>query len=217
MIVKCAIEMTVQIILISIKKRGSLTNEYFRIFNLGNNSCSTSNRVFDREEEAMSIVAWDGKTLAADRQRTTADTISTSKKLCKLDDGTVVAWVGNISYAASLLSWYKEGAKKEDWPEFQKGDEWVKLIIVNQEGCFFYERTPEKMEVFDPFAAWGVGREAALGAMEMGADAVKAVEVASKYISGCGRGCDYVMVKQKSFKIVDYDKPLKKCKYVEGW
>lgn len=28
-------------------------------------------------------------------------------------------------------------------------------------------------------------------AMEMGADAVKAVEVASKYVVGCGRGCDF--------------------------
>jgi ATP-dependent protease HslVU (ClpYQ) peptidase subunit len=199
------------------KKLGSLTNEFFRFLDFNDNSCSTSNRVFDREEEAMSIVAWDGKTLAADRQASYGDTVRTIKKLWKLVNGEVVAVIGTYANCLMVKQWYENGAKQEEWPECQKKEDWAQLIVVKKEGCFYYDSQPLPLEIVDPFCAWGNGRDVAIGAMEMGADAVKAVEIASKHIDGCGQGCDYVMVKQKSFKIVDYDKPLKKCKYVEGW
>lgn len=153
----------------------------------------------------MSIVAWDGKTLAADRQSTIVDTIFTIKKLWKLDNGEVIAVVGTQDAALTVKRWYESGAKKEDWPKCQEKEDWAKLIVISGGKCFYYDTLPEQIEVIDPFFAWGTGREVALGAMEMGADAVKAVEIASKYVSGCGRGCDFEVVHPKDVKNKIYE------------
>lgn len=142
----------------------------------------------------MSIVAWDGKILAADKQCGVADTIYTMQKLWRLKSGDVIAVVGSTSNSMVVKRWYESGAKREEWPECQKNDNWAQLIVASKEGCFYFCNQPEPIKVLDQFYAWGVGREVALGAMEMGADAIKAVEIASKHISGCGRGCDYAEV-----------------------
>jgi ATP-dependent protease HslVU (ClpYQ) peptidase subunit len=144
----------------------------------------------------MTVVAWDGNILAADRQCTTGDSISTTCKIYRLDSGKVIALLGREDSARSMKRWYENGMNPEDWPEYQKTDDcWGEIVVASDEGCVYYARTPDPLPVLDSFAAWGSGREAALGAMEMGADAVKAVEVASKWIEGCGRGVDYFKAK----------------------
>jgi ATP-dependent protease HslVU (ClpYQ) peptidase subunit len=150
----------------------------------------------------MSIVVWDGKILAADKQAIFGDTIRTTRKLWKLESEEVIAVVGLLGNCLIVKQWFAAGAKQEEWPECQKSDEWAQLIVVSKDGCFYYDSQPMKIEVLDPFCAWGVGREVALGAMEMGADAIKAVEIASKHISGCGQGCDWVEVNTKVIPIV---------------
>lgn len=144
----------------------------------------------------MSVVAWDGKTLAADRMRTTGDIETTMRKLWKLKTGEIIAVIGYQAEGLALKRWYEDGAKREDWPKCQEGEDWVQFIVASEKGCFHYNNLPEQIESIDPFAAWGVGRRTALGAMAMGADAVKAVEIASKYASGCGKGCDFEMVQE---------------------
>jgi len=146
----------------------------------------------------MSVVAWDGKILAADRMGMFSDTIRTIQKLWKLSNGEVVAVVGPISTGLLVKEWYEAGANRKELPECQKTDEWAQLIVASKDGCFYYDSQPVQIKVMDPFCAWGIGREVALGAMEMGGDAVKAVEIASKHVSGCGRGCDYVNTKSDS-------------------
>lgn len=142
----------------------------------------------------MSIVAWDGKILAADKLAIYGDTLRTMEKLWKLSNGEVIAVVGNLANGLLIKQWYEAGAKQEEWPECQKEESWAQLIVASEEGCFYYDSQPLRFKILDPFCAWGIGRETALGAMEMGANAVRAVEVASKHISGCGRGCDWVEV-----------------------
>jgi hypothetical protein len=44
--------------------------------------------------------------------------------------------------------------------------------------------------------AWGTGREVALGAMSMGADAKTAVKIACKWNIYCGMGVDAIQVKK---------------------
>lgn len=151
----------------------------------------------------MSIVAWDGKILAADRQASYNDTIHTVQKLWKLDNGEVVAVVGSLANGLLVNEWYTNGAKKEEYPECQKEDNWAKIIVVSKEGCFYYDDQRLPIRVIDPFCAWGIGRDVALGVMEMGGDAIKAVEIASKYKDGCGRGCDYVAIENPIIKTIN--------------
>lgn len=142
----------------------------------------------------MSIVAWDGKILAADRQGDSGGTNFTIKKLFKLKSGEVVSFVGAYCSGLMVKEWYEAGAKFEEWPECQNTDNWVNFIVASKEGCFYYQQTPIPIKVIDAFRTWGSGEDLALGAMEMGADAIKAVEVASKYDQGCGQGCDHAEV-----------------------
>lgn len=143
----------------------------------------------------MSVVVWDGKIIAADCQAVYGDTVSTIRKIFLLENGEVVGVTGALDAAATVIRWYKQGADPEKWPEIQKTDNWARIIVASKNRICFAEKTPDFVDVVDSFAAWGCGREAALGALEMGADAIKAVEVASKWINGCGRGCDSFRVR----------------------
>ena len=52
----------------------------------------------------MSVVAWDGKTLAADQQIVTCDTRSRGTKLFKYEGGAV-AFTGGVPAMMALLDW----------------------------------------------------------------------------------------------------------------
>jgi len=142
----------------------------------------------------MSVVVWDGKTLAADRRSVCADMISTAQKIWVkhgVDGMTVCACTGGLAEGILLTEWYHNGAIKSAWPKFQDDkDEWCRLIVAKSGKCFFYEKQPVAIEVLDTFMAWGSGRDFAMGALAMGADARKAVVIASKYSTGCGNGVE---------------------------
>jgi len=139
----------------------------------------------------MSVVVWDGKTLAADRQATLNNTKCQTRKITRLPSGDLLAWVGNSESGLALLKWYLSGADPETWPEVQKGDDWSRLIVVHKGKVWEYEQTPVKIPLHQKFGAWGSGSDLAIGALAMGADAVQAVKIASKFNIYCGLGVDH--------------------------
>lgn len=144
----------------------------------------------------MSIVAWDGRTIAADRQMTAGNLILTTHKIRKLPNGDIVAWTGITENGLAVAEWYEKGADPALWPASQKGEDWSRLIVVPKRGRpFTYEQLPVKQIVHDRRAAWGSGGHFAIGAMEMGASSVQAVKVASKFCNGCGQGVDSFRVR----------------------
>lgn len=144
----------------------------------------------------MSIVAWDGKTVAADKQGTSGDMRVAVAKIHRLTTGEVLAWVGLYEQGLFLIDWWKRGVRLEDWPDFQKQEkDWTILIVINKLGVWEYERLPVGQRVEAPFMAWGSGREFAMGAMAMGADAKRAVEIACQFNIRCGMGIDVMEVK----------------------
>lgn len=147
----------------------------------------------------MSIIVWDGQTLAADNQGTHCGLRFYVKKLYRLDDGTLLAFVGGASEGLNLIDWYKRGADPKEWPETQKSEEdMATLIIVTPQGvAACYEKCPVPIPIEKVPHAWGSGRDFALGALAMGADARKAVEIASVYAEGCGQGITAVDMKPR--------------------
>ena len=140
----------------------------------------------------MTVITWDGKVLAADRQCLRGDTIMTARKLWPLENGGVMAVCGKLAHGMALKKWVENGMHKKEFPKIKEGEEWASLIIAMPgEPVVYFENTPDPIEICDPFAAWGVGREAALGAMAMECGAIGAVEIASRFVSGCGNGCDF--------------------------
>jgi hypothetical protein len=142
----------------------------------------------------MSVIAWDGKILAADRQGTNSGSICTMEKIKKLDTGQIVAWCGRQSYGLVFLEWYLSGADKEKYPEVQHTEDWTCFVIADKNGVRFYEQDYIPIPILDEFTAFGAGRDFAIGAMAMGATAIKAVQVANQFCDSCGVGVDWYEV-----------------------
>lgn len=139
----------------------------------------------------MTVIAWDGKTLAADRQMTWADMRSTVCKLRQLPSGEVLGVTGDSVRAISVLRWYEDGADPEKWPKCQGEAEYARLIVARHGGkLVYFDWCPVEQIILDPYMAFGVGRDFAMGAMAMGADAQKAVAIACRFSVGCGLGID---------------------------
>ena len=141
----------------------------------------------------MSIVAWDGTTLAADKMAICSGAMLPATKIKRAGD-IVLAWTGGLSFGIALADWYIRGADRRDWPEFQKTDDWCRLIVFDKE-IFFFEQSPYAIPVEGSFYAWGSGRDFALASLYLGNTAVKAVAVASALCDSCGLGVDYFKVK----------------------
>jgi len=139
----------------------------------------------------MTVIAWDGKTLAADRLMTNGHMRSTGTKIVRHDDH-LLGIFGNMSMGMQLLNWFENGQVIEEFPIDNKSDEYrAGLVMVKPDGSIWqYEDTPFPMKIEDCFTAFGSGSEGALIAMECGCNARQAVELVSKYNITCGNGID---------------------------
>ncbi|BDU76277.1 hypothetical protein [Mesoterricola sediminis] len=138
----------------------------------------------------MTVIAWDGKTLAVDRMGTNGDKKFPAKKCRKTQNGDIIAWSGTLEVGITLADWWEAGRDPKTWPEAQKGEDWTRLVILMGGQVYTMEQLPVLQPVESPFHAWGSGSEFAMGAMAMGADARKAVEIASQLCPSCGFGVD---------------------------
>ena len=144
----------------------------------------------------MTVIAWDGLILAADKQATYGDHRKMSTKIFCVDNGSVIAVCGAVAKGLKIVEWFKSGCKRDDWPDtIQESDGWAQLIVASTDGVYWYDRLPYPIPLEQPFMAWGNGDEFAMGALAMGATAIEAVEIASKYCEGCGMGVDYFKVR----------------------
>lgn len=140
----------------------------------------------------MSIIVWDGKTLAADKQATNSGLKHTCTKIFKIG-GDLVGFSGDLGYIGGMKHWLEAGAEPQAFPDHQKDkDDWVGTLVVKPDGRILkYERCAYPIDFSqNKFMCIGSGRDFAYGALEMGADAVRAVEVASRYEAFCGLGVD---------------------------
>lgn len=139
----------------------------------------------------MTVIAWDGKTLAADKRAIQNGYPATATKIHRIPDG-LVAFSGSASHAAALLDWFRKGRNPLSYPLGFGEDNGAGSTFISDAGeIFVYDYRsgyPERIE--DRFFARGAGRDYALAAMYLGHDARKAVEVACALDVNCGNGID---------------------------
>lgn len=135
----------------------------------------------------MTVIAWDGHTIAADRMAVIGERRARVRKLTPLPDG-VAAVCGDHHEGLLLVQWYLDGADPSKWPKFQD-EEYTTLVIARSSGVVVYGKLPVANVVRQKFA-WGSGSEVAMGAMYMGATAVQAVRAAISVNVYCGLGVD---------------------------
>lgn len=138
----------------------------------------------------MTVIAWDGRTLAADKRGTVAGMAYAVTKLHRVRDG-LIAFSGGGAHAAELLQWFNGDRNTSTYPR-RGDDDGAGTIHIDQDGrIFMYAAAspfPELIEA--PFFARGAGRDYAMAAMHLGCDARRAVEVACVFDIGCGNGVD---------------------------
>jgi ATP-dependent protease HslVU (ClpYQ) peptidase subunit len=139
----------------------------------------------------MTVIAYDGKTISADKRATSGGLIRTVTKLHKLSDGSIFAHCGDSARGLEMLEWLKAGSDIEKFPADQRHDDkWGSCIWLKPDGLFVYEMTPHPLKFEDKCLAFGSGREFALAAMHCGKTSAEAVEIASLFDNGCGNGID---------------------------
>lgn len=147
----------------------------------------------------MTVIAWDGKNLVADKQATDSCGLKgTVTKIERFDfhyeDETVeevlVGVCGDFCTSAALLQWFKDGANPKEFPPLDPDRRASLVAISKEQGIRLYTAGPYPMLFEDKTGAWGSGRDFALAAMHLGHDALKAVEVACLFNVDCGNGTD---------------------------
>ena len=139
----------------------------------------------------MTCIAWDGKTLAADKRASYGGTITTLTKIHMID-GLLVGGSGESSFIGAMLEWVRGGRKPDNFPKSQSDkDDWQPLLVVERDGTTsLYERNQYPIRHEQRCIAIGSGREYAMAAMHLGCSAKDAVEVAIALACGCGNGID---------------------------
>lgn len=139
----------------------------------------------------MSVIAWDGKTLAADKRACVNTMIRTTTKIFRVND-CLVGYTDDVAFGEQILAWFKAGENPDTFPETQRNkDDWSPFVVIRSDGKIQqYARTPYPINFEDKYMAFGSGREFAVAAMYCGKSAQEAVEVACALDSGCGNGVD---------------------------
>lgn len=143
----------------------------------------------------MTVIAWDGTTLAADRMVTSGVLSFATTKIFSLEH-EVIGVAGDSAHSVALYRWRKSGADIEKYPKPIKEDDFAKLIVINKDGLFESGgASPYLIKNENKMAAYGCGAEMALMAMSMGKTAKEAVIATCELNVFCGMGVDAIDVK----------------------
>ena len=134
----------------------------------------------------MSVIVWDGKTLAADTQGTIGDKVCTTTKIFRHKNARIGV-VGNYGLGLRLVEWFKQGEKEDKFPEQIDDEDNYCAMVVFKDGQtpYVYPGTIFKEPILDAYYAWGSGCDIAIGALYMGADSVTAVKAACRWSASC--------------------------------
>jgi hypothetical protein len=139
----------------------------------------------------MTVIAWDGKTLAADKRASISNYPATVTKIHRAPTGELIAFAGDFDTGMALAIWYMNDRDPKNYPDNRNGDYTrATLMVIRKEGVFMYERLPVPLKYEDSFTAMGSGRDFALAAMHLGKTAQEAVAIACLYDTACGNGID---------------------------
>jgi len=144
----------------------------------------------------MTVIAFDGRYVAADKQATNHGHASRTTKLFAVGP-TAVAFTGDPSMGLALLQWWRSPDRSlAEFPHkgIKVSDDQGATMVIFERGKHIrvFEGMPVPITIEDDIYGVGCGRDAAMGAMLAGADAKRAVEIACKVDIHCGMGVDVI-------------------------
>lgn len=125
----------------------------------------------------MTTIAWDGKSLAADTRATANGLIDNRTVKAWSHKGLLIAACGSQALCEKFRVWVISGMDGES--PFEGAEDGNGIIAAPH--CVVVFGNSGSWRVAEPFYTLGSGYQLALGALAMGADARKAVEVAARF------------------------------------
>ena len=137
----------------------------------------------------MTVIAWDGRTLAADKRSTGGGGIARVVTKIMRHGHQLLGITGSWDTGAEMRQWFMDGAKPEGFPAKAR-DDLATLIVIDASGIRSYSSGPHAMWIEQAKCAWGSGRDFAEACMWLGHDARRGVEAACHFQTDCGNGID---------------------------
>lgn len=150
----------------------------------------------------MTVIAWDGTTLAADRAGNFGGIFFDVTKI-RRHEGALLAIAGNGCRLEQLTDWFRSGADPKTYPARLAPDEDSILVVIDRDANWAkdrplghgirirrFEATGFPIVIDSPLYADGAGRDVAITAMHCGKSAREAVLLACKLTAYCGNGID---------------------------
>jgi hypothetical protein len=154
----------------------------------------------------MTVIAWDGKTLAADRLLLRGGTKTYGTKIFKIGNN-FYGFAGNSDSCRQVQAYFQRLADggDADWPDCQKSEDYCIVLEIEtrlwndaDQDCTtkvfkhakVYDKYPLGKLVEGGYHAIGSGDALALAAMHTGASAEQAVLAAIHHADGCGGTVD---------------------------
>jgi hypothetical protein len=149
----------------------------------------------------MTVIAWDGKTLAADRLIGDSGELTKIEWLRGTDTGPLAVFqnaamgaCGDAFQCAALLGHVRD-PKNVTLPVVDNAT----VMFVRKEGIFLHRGFATPIKLPHQIYAIGSGADFALAAMHLGKTAVEAVELACKLSVWCGSGVDAIELTGESW------------------
>lgn len=134
----------------------------------------------------MTTIAWDGTTLAADRQLNIGDLKFSCCKVFRLDDGGLLGGAGNYEDVLAIRDWMDGGERPNDIDNVE-----CIHVDVNRRASRIETRLLH-MPISETCHAVGSGAPYALAAMACGKTSPDAVRIAMRFDPGTGVGVDAI-------------------------
>lgn len=151
----------------------------------------------------MTVICWDGVTLAADTLMTDGSDKFDTIKIFRLKDGRLFGGAGHAGYAARILEWLGNGSKPKERPDFAmfpKGS--FEGLLIDGSDCFMLDGYLAPIPVTSKWAAIGSGASHALTLMAAGYTAPAAVEfiIKNNLADGVGGEVQFLSARRKPRK-----------------
>lgn len=136
----------------------------------------------------MTVIAFDGRMLAADRR--SVDGAGIARTVTKIERYRkhLLAITGNCDVGCETREWWKAGADPVKFPAKSRDGEASLIVISPDGGIYTYGTGPYPLHIEQEKCAFGSGRDFAEAAMYRGKNAAQAVEIACLFQSDCGNG-----------------------------
>jgi hypothetical protein len=145
----------------------------------------------------MSVIAWDGITLAADKQSTIDGVRHTTTKIRETVDGRLIGAVGDSGMCRTFLDWLEAPEDVRDpMDEPIIPENSIDAVEIRPDGTVWRWEQHGHYMIEDQHFATGSGKDFAMAAMYLGHTAHDAVVVANDLSHTCGCGVDTIELKQ---------------------